>query len=1021
MRFLPRLLVLLATLVATPVFADFVIAPSGGNITGAQVSAALATGDYNLAAVSGNLVINDTVNWSSHTLTLTAADSVNVNRVMTASGTARLVVNTGANGNVNMDLAGNSFGGRVDFSGSTANRYTVNGKAFTLIDGTSNFQATVAANNTGNYALAADNTAGVSLRVANFFGHFDGLGHQVKNVNISGSSSYTALIGNLSTPGAGIPPGAVRNVGVQGSVSAGGWMFVGGLAGVNDGSISNSFFSGNVGGSSYVGGLAGVNGGTISNAYAYTGAVSAETVVGGLVGQNNIGARITKGFATASSRVIGTSSVGGLVGTNKGIITNSSTGGFAQSSNGPVGGFVGENTNTGEISYSYTFSNPSGNYCGGVVGSNDGVIRYTYATGDVSGANLGGLVGVNSVNGTISNAYASGNVFGSGTTVGGLVADNAGRISNAYALGSVSGTNNLGGLVGNPRATSNVQNSFYAITNSSGQSINGYDGTTVTTSAPWIGNVSGTAKTRAQLQTLATFSDPSWSIDDAAGTGKVWRIYAGLGTPLLRAYLSPLRLAVDSAVGAAVYDGTAHNGPGTWVATPANYDTSRVLGTGVVIGGVHAGTHPLRLTGLHSTQDGYDIDFVPGSITIQPAPLTITPQAGQNKTYGSDDPSMGFAYDRSGVIGSDDAGLTGHLGRVVGENVGFYTYNLGNLSASNSDYSILFDAATPTFAIAPASVIIAPASGQLKVFGTADPVFTFSAGGLVDAVSPHYWDANGNYASAAPINDAAMLTGALGRTPGEAAGYYPFTPGTLDAGSNYVLDLVPNAPTFAIYTIPTVAALSPAFGPMAGGTAITITGSGFVSGVTTVKFGANTATSVTVNSPTSLVATAPSGNLGTVDVTVTTPGGTSATSSPGRYEYRLDVALSASIGDRGRFAAYGAIVQYDIVIRNTGSQTAGNITIAAAVPPQLDPTQMLWLCLDAASGNCAAKGSGALNDVATLPPQGSVRYKVIALVRDNAQGDVIPLRVTATGPYAYETASAAIDTWLVIFRGGFDG
>lgn len=1015
MRFLPRLLVLLATLVATPAFADFVIAPSGGNVTGAQVSAALVTGDYNLATVSGNIVVNDTVNWSSHTLTLTAADSVNVNRVMTASGTARLVVNTGANGNVNMDLAGNGFGGRVDFSGSTANP---NGKAFTLIDGTGNFQATVAANNAGNYALAADNTAGVSLRVANFYGHFDGLGHVVKNVDISGSNSYTALFGYLGTPGAGVPPGAVRNVGVQGSVSASGWMFVGGLAGVNDGSISNSFFIGNVGGGTYVGGLAGVNSGTISNANAYIGGASAEYLVGGLVGQNNAGGRISKAFATAGN-MSATSNVGVLVGNNKGSIANASTSGFAHSSNGPVGGLVGSNESPGIISYSYTVATPSGNTVGGVAGANSSSIQYTYAAGDVSGNYAGGLVGSNS--GTISNAYATGNLNSSGPIVGGLVGGNQGRISNAYALGRVSGSSNLGGLVGKPEATGSVDNSFYAITDANGQVINGYDGTTAVTNGAWIGNVSGTAKTRAQLQTPATFSDPSWSLDDAAGTGKAWRIYGGLTAPLLRAYLSPLRLAVDNATGVDIYDGNPHNGPGTWVATPANYDTSRVLGTAAVIGGVHAGTHPLRLTGLYSTQDGYDIDFVPGSVAIRPAPLTITPQAGQHKAYGTDDPQPGFAYDRSGVIGSDDAGLSGNLGRAAGENVNFYTYNLGNLHAGNTDYTVFLDPAAPTFAIAPAPVILSPDSGQMKVFGTADPIFTFSAGGLVDAVSPRYWDANGNYASAAQINDATRLTGALGRTPGEAAGPYPFTLGTLDAGSNYVLELVPNAPTFGIYTVPTVTALSPAFGPMTGGVAVTITGTGFASGVTTVKFGATAATSVTVNSPTSLVATAPSGNLGTVDVTVTTPGGTSATSSPGRYEYRLDVALSASIGDRGGHAAYGAIVQYDIVIDNTGSQAAGNITIAAAVPPQLDPTQTLWLCLDAASGLCAAEGSGALNDVVNLPAHGSVRYKVIALVRDDAQGDVVPMRVTATGPYPYETASAAVDSWLVIFRGGFDG
>ncbi len=65
------------------------------------------------------------------------------------------------------------------------------------------------------------------------------------------------------------------------------------------------------------------------------------------------------------------------------------------------------------------------------------------------------------------------------------------------------------------------------------------------------------------------------------------------------------------------------------------------------------------------------------------------------------------------------------------------------------------------------------AGQRLKVFGAAGPVFMLSACGLVDAVSPRYWDANGNYASAVRINDAAMLTGALGRTPGEAAVHYP--------------------------------------------------------------------------------------------------------------------------------------------------------------------------------------------------------------------------------------------------------
>ena len=88
------------------------------------------------------------------------------------------------------------------------------------------------------------------------------------------------------------------------------------------------------------------------------------------------------------------------------------------------------------------------------------------------------------------------------------------------------------------------------------------------------------------------------------------------------------------------------------------------------------------------------------------------------------------------------------------------------------------------------------------------------------------------------------------------------------------------------YTLiaPTVTAVSPTFGPVAGATTVTITGTTFV-GVSAVKFGATNATSFTVVSPTTITAVAPAGSAGTVDITVTTTGGTSATSSNDRYTY----------------------------------------------------------------------------------------------------------------------------------------
>lgn len=72
---------------------------------------------------------------------------------------------------------------------------------------------------------------------------------------------------------------------------------------------------------------------------------------------------------------------------------------------------------------------------------------------------------------------------------------------------------------------------------------------------------------------------------------------------------------------------------------------------------------------------------------------------------------------------------------------------------------------------------------------------------------------------------------------------------------------------------PTVSGISPTSGPAAGGTSVTITGTGFVSGAT-VTIGGAAATGVVVNSATSITATTPAGTAGAKNVAVTTVGGT---------------------------------------------------------------------------------------------------------------------------------------------------
>ena len=74
---------------------------------------------------------------------------------------------------------------------------------------------------------------------------------------------------------------------------------------------------------------------------------------------------------------------------------------------------------------------------------------------------------------------------------------------------------------------------------------------------------------------------------------------------------------------------------------------------------------------------------------------------------------------------------------------------------------------------------------------------------------------------------------------------------------------------------PAVTSASPSSGPAAGGTSVTITGSGFAAGAT-ITFGTTAAASVTVVSATTITATSPASNGNKVDIVVSNPDGQSA-------------------------------------------------------------------------------------------------------------------------------------------------
>jgi len=129
-----------------------------------------------------------------------------------------------------------------------------------------------------------------------------------------------------------------------------------------------------------------------------------------------------------------------------------------------------------------------------------------------------------------------------------------------------------------------------------------------------------------------------------------------------------------------------------------------------------------------------------------------------------------------------------------------------------------------------------------------------------------------------------------------------------DPGATPVTSATSVADLYA-YGVPTVTAVSPDTGPVTGGSAVTVTGSGFVPGLA-VSFGSVPATGVTVNATgTSLQVIAPAEAAGSVDVTATDAAGTSAITLNDLYAYGAPVVTS--------------------VVPDAGPLTGGNYVIVA--------------------------------------------------------------------------------------------
>ena len=148
----------------------------------------------------------------------------------------------------------------------------------------------------------------------------------------------------------------------------------------------------------------------------------------------------------------------------------------------------------------------------------------------------------------------------------------------------------------------------------------------------------------------------------------------------------------------------------------------------------------------------------------------------------------------------------------------------------------------------------------------------------------------------------------------------------------------------AILPPPGVTGVSPSVGATAGGTSVTITGTGFT-GATGVSFGGTAAASFTVNSSTQITATTAAGS-GTVDVTVTTANGTSEVNSADHYTYANIPTITVMGNNRGPTTG-GQFVM--IGGSNFTGATAVKFGSNAATAFGVDSANLIWAQVPAGS------------------------------------------------------------------------
>ncbi len=269
-------------------------------------------------------------------------------------------------------------------------------------------------------------------------------------------------------------------------------------------------------------------------------------------------------------------------------------------------------------------------------------------------------------------------------------------------------------------------------------------------------------------------------------------------------------------------------------------------------------------------------------------------------------------------------------------------------------------------------VVTNPDGGQ-----GADPgAFTYISAPTVSAVSPPSGDdAGGTYVTITGTAFAAGMDVTFGNEPAESVNVVSSTtlrvqtPAAPNACSGFPCEVdmvltnsdggsvtVDDGFTFVVDP-PQVTGISPASGSVAGGTEVTIAGSGFQNGAE-VSFGNKAATDVTVTSGTRITATAPQVTSGrTVSITVTNPD--SGTGTLDQAYIYLEQPLIQAVQPTSGLATGGTT----ITITGFGFEPGTAVTVGGQAATDVEYGSSTWLTAVTPAGQGVA-------DVVITDPDG---------------------------------------------------